>query len=275
MADKEVNVHNMMIDHKLDDIVREEYGKAFIKILLATIPVIGPALNEIIDARSSVKQKRVENFIQEFVSFLETQSGQNITLESLNQESIGDIFEEIIISASKTASEEKRKLFRNILYNSLDKKSIETDNILKFINITNRLSLLQVSILKMFDLHGDQILEIRLRMNKVTGLLNISKNKKVTEKQRSDQGLANNLKTSETEYNKTQIEHSQLQNELNRPLNPNYSKLYGLEDDELEAEIQDLIATGLLYQWNSRQQPPDVYVITKQGRKYIEYIKSI
>lgn len=274
MTGKEVNFINMTTDQRLNEIASEEYSKAFIKILLSTIPIIGTALNEIIDARSSIKQKRVERFIKEFVSFLQAKSHPSITLDSLNKESIGDIFEEIIISVSKTTSEEKRKIFRNILYNSFEKEYIETDKVLKFINITNRLSALQISILKMFDLYGDEILEIRSKMNNLNGLLGVYKPKKIKEKERSDQGLANNLKILDSKYDQAKEEQSALENEVMRSINPNVSKLYGLENDEFEAEIQDLIATGLLFQWNSKQQPPDVYGITRQGRIYIEYIKG-
>lgn len=252
----------------------QEYGMAFIKGTISSIPTIGPIISECIDARSAIKRKRIEDFVIELKDYLQSKSASNIKFDKINQEGIGDIFEEIILSVSKTKLDYKKLVFRNILCNSLDNQELDSDLILHYISITNRLSILQFNILKTFELHGEIFNVARRGIFSHEDTIRKSKINLDKEKRDDKDGYANNLKSVQENYNNLNNELRSMKDSSSTLINPNIGSSYGIENDEFEAEIQDLIAMGLLYQSSPQRQMIALYDLTKKGRNYLSYIRN-
>ena len=74
----------------------KEYGISTLKGIIGAIPFAGTFLNEVaFEARSRIKQERVNHFIEEFSEYMNEHTNGEDNFDTLNTEQIGDIFEEI------------------------------------------------------------------------------------------------------------------------------------------------------------------------------------
>ncbi|MBU1065525.1 hypothetical protein KKC74_12085, partial [bacterium] len=106
---------------------RKEYGLSTLKGLIGAIPFAGTFLNEVaFEARSRIKQERVNRFIEEFSEYVKSITESEKDLNLLNVENVGDVFEEIIISVSRTSAHHKIDVFKKILFEQLKSSHNET-----------------------------------------------------------------------------------------------------------------------------------------------------
>lgn len=260
-----------------DNLERKEYVLSTFKGLIGAIPFAGTFLNEVaFEARSRIKQERVNGFIEEFSEYMNIHSESEADFSSLNVEKIGDIFEEIIISVSKTSAHHKIEVFKKILYKQLKPSKNETDEVLRFINITNDISGIQFKILSTFDSLSDNVLKYRIQ---------------ILELEDEGKRIPNEIKNLQEKNNTKQI--SPLKERLDKlpklickkknalqrgKVNPNSHRTFNIERNVYITEVQDLIAKGLLFDFAIRTSlinPYEAFGITKLGRSYLTYIKDV
>jgi hypothetical protein len=98
----------------------KETGIAAIKGLIGAIPFAGTALNEVLfEVRSRLHLQRVELLIQALSEKLERLGENSIQKETIHSAEFSDLFEDVVAKAKKTRSDQKRRLFADILANSI------------------------------------------------------------------------------------------------------------------------------------------------------------
>jgi len=257
---------------------RTEYGISTFKGLVGAIPFAGTLLNEYaFEARSRIKQERVNKFVIEFSEFINKNSEEKFELETLNVEQISDVFEEIIISISKTSAEHKKTVFKQILLKQLLSNEIETDETMRFINIINELTKAEFEILSAFHDLSDNVLKYKVQ------ILELEAEKKDLETEISDMNgafIGNDTKRKRIEERISKIQklirkrRTALQS---GNVNPNYHTTFNLTREVYIAEIQDLISKGLLFDFALRTKIIDPFVhfgITSLGRSFMNYVSE-
>ncbi len=254
---------------------QKEYGISTFKGLVGAIPFAGTMLNELaFEARSRIKQERVNSFIEEFSQFMKQHSDNDLDLESLNVEQISDVFEEIVIAVSKTSAEHKKSVFKQILFKQLSLPLVDTDETLRFINITNELTNNQFKILSAFSSLSDNVLKYKIQ---------------ILELQKEREDLYREIRSKDPkvfeQMEKLMLRKSKIPGLIKRKrnalrngkVNPNYHTTFDLERKIYISEIQDLIAKGLLFDFVLKSQIIDPFVhfgITSLGRSYMSYISD-
>ena len=259
---------------------KKEHKVSVVKGILGAIPYAGTFLNEVIfEARSRIKQERVNSFIEEFGVYIEGVSDQ-FNFESIDSEQIGDVFEEIITSVSKTASNHKRKVFKQILLNQLSSQDIDTDETLRFINITNELTKSQLLILNAFNALSDNVLKYKVQ------IIELENEKQDIHNQISDihskyvESVGDDKRLSKLEERLKVIPRliKKRRTALKTgKINPNSHKSFGLTREVYIIEVHDLIAKGLLFDFALKTQIIDPFVhfgITSLGRSFMNYISK-
>jgi len=256
----------------------KQYGISTLKGLISAIPYAGGLLNEVIfEARSRLKQDRVNNFIEEFGEYVSQQSESNLKLHEINSDQIGDVFEEILISVSKTSAEHKKEIFKKILLNQLTSNEIGTDETVRYINITNELTQLQYKILLAFSSLSDNVLKykIQILLMEAEAKQLRSEMASLEEKETSNGKTGDKIRTRIKQIQKlTGSKRKALQNGF---INPNIHTTFDISREVYITEIQDLIAKGLLFDFALKAKVVDPYVhfgITNFGRNYMKYIAS-
>ena len=229
----------------------------------------------IFEARSRIKQERVNSFVEEFGKFIGDKGSDQFDLQKLDAEHIGDVLEEIIISVSKTTSYHKRKVFKKILLKQLNSQEIDTDDSLRFINITQELTKAQLEILEAFNSLSDNLLKYKVQ------IIELEKEKQDIEQKINDryvrsEGNDKTLWKLEERRKKIPRLIKKRRTALQTgKINPNSHKSFGLKREDYITEIHDLIAKGLLFDFALRTQLIDPFVhfgITSLGRSYMNYV---
>jgi len=97
-----------------------ESGISTFKGLIGAVPFAGTALNELLfEARGRLKQNRINDFIKTFSEYLESLNENDLSLDQLNKDEFGDLFENLILKVAKTSSKAKLEAFKNLLVNQL------------------------------------------------------------------------------------------------------------------------------------------------------------
>ena len=90
--------------------------ESVLRSLLGVIPSIGTALNEaIFDLRARLKQERLERFVEELVSILQTLESDKIDVAYIQSDEFVDFLEDVLIRAAKVRAEEKRRKLAAVL----------------------------------------------------------------------------------------------------------------------------------------------------------------
>ncbi|WP_138435154.1 hypothetical protein [Winogradskyella algicola] len=256
----------------------KEYGISTLKGMVGAIPFAGTFLNEVaFEARSRIKQERVNRFIEEFSEYMNEHSDGEDNFDTLNTEQIGDIFEEIVISVSKTSAEHKRNVFKSILHNQLYSDEIDTDETLRFINITNELTNNQFKILTAFSSLSDNVLKYKVQIIELQ-----DETKKLKEKilDLQEKYSGDGTTTKKLKERLSKIPRLIKKRELalkSGNINPNYHTTFDLTREVYISEVQDLISKGLLFDFALRTQLIDPFVhfgMTSLGRSYMNYINQ-
>lgn len=71
----------------------KEYGLSTLKGAIGAIPFAGTLINEVaFEARSRLKQERVNAFVEEFSQYMADHHKKTSDVDNLNSEQIGDVF---------------------------------------------------------------------------------------------------------------------------------------------------------------------------------------
>lgn len=90
--------------------------ESVVRSLLGAIPSIGTALNEaIFDLRARLKQERLEKFVEELASILQTLESDKIDVAYIQSAEFVDFLEDVLIRAAKVRAEEKRRKLAAVL----------------------------------------------------------------------------------------------------------------------------------------------------------------
>src|SRR5262249_42910959 len=93
-----------------------EYGIGVLRGLLGAIPYVGTLLNEIaFEARSRIKQARLQAFVLELSEDIRRLAEDKIDKEYIASEEFSDLFEDVATRVARTRDERKRAYFRNVL----------------------------------------------------------------------------------------------------------------------------------------------------------------
>jgi hypothetical protein len=262
----------------MNPIERNEYLVSTLKGIFGAIPFAGTFINEIVfEARSRIKQNRINNFIHEFSEFMDKETEDSVKLDSVNKEEFGDIFEELIISVSKTSAKHKIKIFKGILAKQFKGNSSNVDQILRYVQITNSINSLQFRILITFNSLSDRVLNYKVQI--LGHERELVEHQQMLQKEReiSKKGLANNVPTFENRIKDTQKAILSKQKALRDNLNPSDPKTYEIPRDEFLIEIHDLISKGLVFDQTITSdllKPNENFGLTKLGRDYIKYVEE-
>jgi plasmid maintenance system killer protein len=256
-------------------LTKEQNKEIAFRSLLCAIPYAGAFLTEIVyDSRSRIKQERVNSFISEFAEYMNAHSEKPFELEDINAEQIGDVLEEIVISVSRTSAEHKRLAFKKILEKQLLTSELETDETLRFVNITNELTKNQFKILNAFNSLSDNVLKYKVQ------ILELQKEKKDLYREIRSKHIESTKQIEKLRKREAKIPSliKRKRNALqNGKINPNYHVTFDLNRETYISEIQDLISKGLLFDFVLKSQIIDPFVhfgITNLGRGYMNYISA-
>ena len=137
----------------LMDDKNKEIITSIVKASISTFPYIGGALNEVLfDYRSRIEQKRINNFVEQFLNYLSTleiEIDENI----INSEEFNDIFFAVIKRVIDTKSEYKLKIFRNILVSGMTTE-YQSDFKETFLDLVTRLDYIELEILSLYENTG-------------------------------------------------------------------------------------------------------------------------
>jgi hypothetical protein len=121
--------------------------ESVVRSLLGAIPSIGTALNEaIFDLRARLKQERLEKFVEELASILQTLETDKIDVAYTRSAEFVDFLEDVLIRAAKVRAEEKRRKLAAVLAGRLQHaEGTPFDD--RFLDLLITLSDIQVCIL--------------------------------------------------------------------------------------------------------------------------------
>ncbi len=263
-----------------------EYGKSTLKGLFGAIPIFGTFINEILfEARSRIKQDRINEFVRELSEYLQSRSQIQIDFSDVDQGNIGDVFEEVLLSVSRTSARHKIEAFKKILYDQIVPNTTKVQDAQRAISITNQISEIQFRILSAFYHTSDLLLRYRSQISEMQH----EKSDIIGEKILLAKEIGFMSESSEKEevklnyYKKRLIKlEEKTQNieelikrntgALTDEANPNDHKYFNLDWQIYLLEVQDLISKGLLYDhvFDSKLiQANQYFGITKLGRWYI------
>lgn len=93
-----------------------EYSLGVLKGILGAVPYIGSLLNEVLfEARSRLKQQRIEAFFGELADGVNRLDENKIDREYLRSEEFSDLLEDVSFRVTQTRDERKREYFKTIL----------------------------------------------------------------------------------------------------------------------------------------------------------------
>lgn len=91
-------------------------AESVIRGLVGAIPYVGTALNEaIFDLCARLKQERLEKFVEELASILQTLKSDKIDVAYIQSAEFVDFLEDVLIRAAKVRAEEKRRKLAAVL----------------------------------------------------------------------------------------------------------------------------------------------------------------
>jgi hypothetical protein len=138
-------------DTSVGDIV-QEYGLSVLKGAVGAIPFVGTLLNEVaFEARSRLKQRRLEAFFKEIADALAQLSEDKVDRNYLRSEEFSDLFEDVGNRVSQTRDDRKRVYFRNILVKGILGQSVP-DLSAMFIALLHEITVEELSVLKGYAL---------------------------------------------------------------------------------------------------------------------------
>jgi hypothetical protein len=145
----------------------KEYGIGILRGTIGAIPWVGSLLNEVLfDARSRLKQERLNNFFIRVAEDVAKLKGDSIDRDFMNSEEFSDLIEEVCLRVARTQNEERRARFKGVLLNAFQGRT-DPDFSTFFLDILSEITEPELTILQGFakylpakaahDRRGEQI----------------------------------------------------------------------------------------------------------------------
>lgn len=136
-----------------------EYALAVFRGMLGAVPYVGTLLVEVLfEARSRVKQRRLEEFISLVAERVGRLEERLIDREYLKSDEFSDLFEDICLRVSRTQSEAKRRRFAGLLVGAI-RGQRDPDFTALFMGILAKLTEQQLVVLQSFESDRQRWLE--------------------------------------------------------------------------------------------------------------------
>jgi hypothetical protein len=220
----------------------KEVGVVLSRGVLGAIPYVGTALNEtIFDSRGRLKQKRINQFVEELSKYLEQINEDQIDFEFIKTDDFGDLFESLLKRVIYNKSLEKLHRFKKILVNQMLEPR-PTDYTETFLDIVSKINEHQVEILLT--------------------------HKKIKE--------GNLFTTEDNKPERGVIDAGVIGQEPDNDISAfRKADFYGLDNETYKFYIQDLTSKSLLIddsvnRWDAR--PFDFVEITQFGIEFLNFI---
>jgi len=126
---------------------QDEIKNSIIKSLfsLVNIPIIGPALTEMLDFRGKLKQNRLNQFTELLENYFSNHSG--INLENFQTVEFSDLFESVLKRVIMVNSVEKMRMFKDILIKQLENPSQSINESEIYLDLVSELTEIEIKIL--------------------------------------------------------------------------------------------------------------------------------
>jgi hypothetical protein len=231
---------------------------------LINVPILGTALNDIIDFRGKLKQERLNTFTELLENYFSNHIGVN--LESFQTVEFSDLFESVLKRVTLTSSLEKMKLYKAILVNQIENRCSSNSESEIYMDLINELSEIEIKVLfeyrKYFEFYQPLVFE----------------RNELHERQTQIQVM---LKPGMVSYDKemreltSKIAKLDLQmKELNKI---NASDFFSISEDEFQFYKQRLFSKALLIDTGVGSiggRPFGTMNITQFGLRFIDFIIS-
>lgn len=252
-----------------------------LKGLIGAIPFAGTAINEaVFEARSRIKQNRVNTFIENFGEYLNQFNEDDLNLEQIKNDDFGDFFEELIIKVSKTRSEIKRTAFQTLLTNQLINAS-PIDFAELILETISSLQEKQIPILyKLYD-HYDSLYTtykgILIGQQKELSQLEKELKKEYWNLDSAEDAIfVDEIKDLENKIETIKKEIKKNEDIVEENKEPYLAQTYDCKNHEFYFLIQDLVNKGLLVDLGMKYnaEPFDLVEITSLGMELIDTLKE-
>jgi len=231
---------------------------------LINVPILGPALTEIFDFRGKLKQKRLNQFTELLENYFSNHTG--INLESFQTTEFSDLFESVLKRVVLTNSDEKMRMFKDVLINQLQnpKQSINESEI--YLSLITELTEIEIKILfeyrqfiKSFQPEIKELNQLEHRQNILEGIAD-----------KSPEGYNSELLDIQTQVGQKQKKLNELQNIYKHDH-------FGIDKDQFLFYKQRLFSKGLLVDngiGSIGGKPFNTMGITQFGVQFIDYIMA-
>ncbi len=253
--------------------VTSEYAFGALRGLIGAIPYAGTAINEMLfDARSRLKQNRINNFIEQLGAYIQNFSESEIDIEHIKSEEFGDFFEALLKKVATTSNKDKVNRYKELLGSQIvSPLALDFSN--TFLEVIEKISENQILILKkLHDLgttYSDHKIEVYER-------------KQILKRYKENyQFQANSYVESSSEY-EYDTKVKELENEIQKSeqLGAKFSyifqpKTYRIEWAEFLFLLQDLASKSLIVDTSFRinDEPFSIVEITNFGIGFIDFIE--
>ena len=124
-----------------------EKVKSLTKIImnLVNVPILSPILTELFEYRGKIKQKRLNTFTELLENYFSNHVGVNF--DNFQTEEFSDLFESVLKRVFITQSNEKMKMFKNIIVNQIESNNPSVENAEIYLNLITELTELEIKIL--------------------------------------------------------------------------------------------------------------------------------
>lgn len=251
--------------------IKSELYTTFFKTVASTF--IGPFLTEaIFDLRGKLKQRRVNEFVQRLALHFGLDNELNIDERILTTEAFSDIMENVLIKVSKTRSESKIVLFKQVLIDHIVSDTTP-DTTEMYLEIIDRITEKQLLILKnLSETPSARFAGLYEKMH----LLRTEINTMEAEIRREVEYIKDDSQVAGTNQiiddKKTQISRLIQQTLEYKAYDPS---TYVCESSEFKYLVQNLFNIGLIRDNGARfgEEPFVVVEINKMGLAILDFLK--
>lgn len=259
------------------NIIRSEIKNELYTVAVKTLAsiAIGPFLTEaIFELRSNLKQKRVNDFVESLAKHLEIAHTLDIEQSPLGTEAFSDIWENVLLKISKTRSQKKVEIFRNLLLNHILTDS-DPDLLEMYLEIIERINEKQILILNGLEQgYGGVFIYLHEKLHDIK-----SEIKTLQAESEREQGTSEGIERSWTKdriVDARRKEQQKLLIEIQNASEWYKSATYNCEPDEFHFLVQDLCSKGLVVDMGSKfnADPFTLIEISSMGRNILEFLAS-
>lgn len=241
-----------------------------VKSIFGAVPFAGTALNELIfDYRSTLKQKRLNNFVEILAEHFT--KNHDINLDNIKTEDFSDLFESVLTRVVKTKSKNKLIRFKNVLVKELKNPTNKIEYVDLYLDLITSLSEEELIVLyhhRHFDNTYDKELD---ELNRLETQLK----KEIDNRNRARVSFgssSNEAKIREIEGSRKPIRQRHEELKIFRK-----ASYYEIEDEKFFFYKQRLYSKGLLYDNGMGRigaKPFELMNISEFGTEFIDFIMT-